>query len=296
MQRLPWTGAFALAVALHAALALGYLARGQHAPVALAPGEGGGVTVGLADGDDAPLGAPAVADTTTPPTAPAEPVEPAPAEPAWPTAPPPVVTPPPAPVMAQAPPEPPPPTPAPAPREAPPLETPRVVDTPLAPRPAAPAATVQRTTPTTATTPATTTPVTTRAGAPVATPSRLARADTGASAGGTSGRGPRRGDGGDPRAARDYFRALMAWLARHKAYPVAAKQRKHQGVVTLAFTIARDGRVQSARVERGSGHAELDQAALDMLAAASPVPAIPDALGRDTLSLAIPIEFSLITK
>ncbi|MCB1749601.1 MAG: energy transducer TonB, partial [Gammaproteobacteria bacterium] len=183
----------------------------------------------------------------------------------------------------------------------PPAVTPRVAGNDAAPRAATPATARATTTPTpviAAAPGAEPAPATSTAsagpGADAATPTRLARA--GASAGGTPGHGPRRGTGGDPRAARDYFRALLAWLARHKAYPVAAKRRKHQGVVTLEFTLARDGRVLSARVKRGSGHAELDQAALDMLAAASPVPAIPAALGRDTLSLAIPIEFSLITK
>ena len=88
----------------------------------------------------------------------------------------------------------------------------------------------------------------------------------------------------------------MAWLARHKAYPVQEKKAKHQGVVTLEFAIERSGRVLSARVKNGSGYPALDQAALDMVARASPVPAIPDALARERLSLAIPIEFSLITK
>ncbi len=88
----------------------------------------------------------------------------------------------------------------------------------------------------------------------------------------------------------------MAWLARHKAYPARAKKAKHQGVVTLEFSVDRAGRVVSARVRQSSGHAALDQAALDMLERANPVPPIPDALAVKRLSLAIPIEFSLITK
>ncbi|MCB1746531.1 MAG: hypothetical protein KDK06_05105, partial [Gammaproteobacteria bacterium] len=102
MQRLPWTGAFALAVVLHAALALGYLARGQHPPAAFAPGVGAGVTVGLADGDDEPRGAHDIVASEAQAAANAAPA-PA-AQPATPSPAPPAITAPPAPPPAPAPP------------------------------------------------------------------------------------------------------------------------------------------------------------------------------------------------
>lgn len=44
-------------------------------------------------------------------------------------------------------------------------------------------------------------------------------------------------------------------------YPLISRKRKDQGTVALLIEIE-DGRVSSARVERSSGHAPLDEAAL----------------------------------
>ena len=52
----------------------------------------------------------------------------------------------------------------------------------------------------------------------------------------------------------------------------------------------------SAVVARSSGVPALDQAALDMLRRASPMPVIPSELGLERLTLTIPVEFSLITR
>lgn len=102
--------------------------------------------------------------------------------------------------------------------------------------------------------------------------------------------------GGRKGNAKSYFAELMAWLNQHKDYPALLKKQKQQGVVVLTFSINQSGEVTTARIKKSSGFPDLDQAALNMLAQANPVPAIPDSLGRDRLSLTIPVEYSLTTK
>lgn len=115
---------------------------------------------------------------------------------------------------------------------------------------------------------------------------------TTAGSGGKAGKG---GKGGNPGAARDYLSDLMGWLRQHKQYPAELKKKKQQGVVEVKFSIDRSGELLSSAIHKTSGHPQLDAAALQMLADASPMPDIPDALDRKTLTLVIPVEYSLIT-
>ena len=102
-------------------------------------------------------------------------------------------------------------------------------------------------------------------------------------------------NGGQAGNVRSYFAAVMAQLNRHKRYPVEAKKRKHQGVVSVVFTIDRSGNVTARSIKKSSGHSLLDQAALEMFDAASPLPPIPDFMQRSTLTVVLPLDFSLIT-
>lgn len=101
--------------------------------------------------------------------------------------------------------------------------------------------------------------------------------------------GARKGD------SRHYFGEVTAWLNQHKRYPVELKKKKKQGVVVVQFTVNRDGVVTASSIKKSSGILQLDTAALQMLSDASPLPAIPDWMGRQTLTLALPVEYSLIT-
>jgi len=68
---------------------------------------------------------------------------------------------------------------------------------------------------------------------------------------------------------------MSAWLAAHRKYPSAALRRAEQGDVTVRFTVSRDGHVGDVAVVAGSGHAELDAAALTLLRGASvPAPGV----------------------
>lgn len=104
----------------------------------------------------------------------------------------------------------------------------------------------------------------------------------------------------DPNSVRRereaYIRALMAALLQHRTYPAAARKEREQGVVHVRFSIDRDGQVLSSSVQRSAGAAVLDAAALDVLQRASPLPPIPASMGKDTLTITVPIEYALTTR
>ncbi len=93
-----------------------------------------------------------------------------------------------------------------------------------------------------------------------------------------------------------YFAELLARLNRFKRYPAELRKEKIEGRVVMKFTIEADGRVIAASVQTSSGNRALDAAARQMVASASPLPAIPDALRKSRLTLSVPVEYSLITE
>lgn len=110
-----------------------------------------------------------------------------------------------------------------------------------------------------------------------------------------SGSGAQRSAGGKAGDSKHYFSQLSAWLGQHKTYPPELKKRKAQGIVTVKFGIRRSGEIFATSVKSSSGHKALDDAALQMLADASPLPPLPASIKKDQIHLVIPIEYSLIT-
>lgn len=106
------------------------------------------------------------------------------------------------------------------------------------------------------------------------------------------------GPGSDPRAQKqegDYFALVSAHLNRRKTYPVVARQARQQGVVTIRFTIDRSGNISAVSIKRSSGHAVLDDATLALLQRVAPLPRIPAAIARDSITLSLPIDYALRT-
>lgn len=86
---------------------------------------------------------------------------------------------------------------------------------------------------------------------------------------------------------------LAAHLERFKRYPSAARQQGEQGIVRVAFTLNRNGRVLSSHIVQSSGSPLLDEETLAMLARAQPMPRPPEKIADSELSFVVPVRFTL---
>lgn len=93
----------------------------------------------------------------------------------------------------------------------------------------------------------------------------------------------------------DYYALIAAHLNRRKSYPTEAKKARQEGVVTIRFTVNREGDVSAVSVKRSSGHALLDQVTIDLLRRVAPLPRMPASMARDSVTLSLPIDYSLKT-
>jgi protein TonB len=96
----------------------------------------------------------------------------------------------------------------------------------------------------------------------------------------------------DPAVPR-FSDLIAAQLERYKRYPVMAQRRGEQGVALLRFTLGRAGEVSNARIERSSGHADLDAEVLALVHRAEPLPQIPADIATNTLDIVVPVSFAL---
>jgi protein TonB len=83
---------------------------------------------------------------------------------------------------------------------------------------------------------------------------------------------------------------LRARIERRKRYPSAT--RGVSGTVTVRINVGRDGALRGVAVARSSGHAALDQAALQAVKAASRFPAAPNGLQQPDYTFTLNMNFS----
>lgn len=83
---------------------------------------------------------------------------------------------------------------------------------------------------------------------------------------------------------------LMSHLERRKRYPSESRSNREEGTVYVRFRIDDSGNVLSVSLSRSSGYPTLDNAVLDMVRAASPVPAPPVGVNK---TITAPVRFNL---
>ncbi len=100
-------------------------------------------------------------------------------------------------------------------------------------------------------------------------------------------------EGADPEGLRSYRLALARAAGRHKRYPVQAIEAGWAGTVEVRVAARADGVTQAAELAKSSGHAVLDEAALDMLRRAVPATPLPPTLQGKAFAVNLPVLFEL---
>ena len=86
---------------------------------------------------------------------------------------------------------------------------------------------------------------------------------------------------------------VLDWLSQYRSYPFAARRARIEGVVHMRVTLLPDGRLVDARIEQSSGHAVLDQAALELLIRAAPLPGDFGSVRTTQIELQLPIVYRM---
>ncbi len=97
----------------------------------------------------------------------------------------------------------------------------------------------------------------------------------------------------DPNAVPAWQGRLLGQLQRAERYPDAARQAGQDGVALVGFTMDRAGQVLAVRLVRSSGSPALDGEAVAVVRRAGPLPAPPPEMPGQTLTLTVPIRFTL---
>lgn len=91
----------------------------------------------------------------------------------------------------------------------------------------------------------------------------------------------------------DYGAALTAWIQKFHEFPRRLERRRIYGTAIVSFTIDRAGNLLSYEIVRSSGHELVDEAAIETLKRASPMPPVPHELpGAAYTPLPLPIQFN----
>lgn len=91
-------------------------------------------------------------------------------------------------------------------------------------------------------------------------------------------------------ATLQFREALLRHISRYQRYPKAAESRGLQGTVNARFSMDRRGKLLGVWIKRSSGQATLDQAAIDTIRRAQPLPPIPPVL-PDSINVDIALGF-----
>jgi protein TonB len=107
---------------------------------------------------------------------------------------------------------------------------------------------------------------------------------------------PPRAAAADAEGLRSYRLTLAREARRLWRYPQQALDQQWEGTTDIRIELLPGGRLLSTSVEKSSGHASLDDAARLMMSNAAASAQLPASLAGDSLSILVPVKFSLATE
>jgi TonB family protein len=90
-----------------------------------------------------------------------------------------------------------------------------------------------------------------------------------------------------------FMSELSQHIARFRYYPASASVLNIQGTAMVSFTLTRDGSLLDPSIVKSAGDEDLDQAALETLKKAQPLPKIPESVTGDKLKFTLPMIYRL---
>ena len=89
----------------------------------------------------------------------------------------------------------------------------------------------------------------------------------------------------------DYFKRLLGKLYSYKRYPEAARIKREKGVAVIRIVMERDGTVSGVTLVKSSGSEALDQEAVSLPMRAQPLPAMPENMPQERLTMNVNVDF-----
>lgn len=90
---------------------------------------------------------------------------------------------------------------------------------------------------------------------------------------------------------KNWAKAVMRRVARKQAYPSHLLDQGIEGITKVELTIAANGAITAQEVVESSGHAQLDQETLELVARINPLPPLPE--DKSEFVVTIPVKYKV---
>jgi len=92
-----------------------------------------------------------------------------------------------------------------------------------------------------------------------------------------------------------YLSKVKRTIEQRKSYPKAAKRLKQEGVVTIRFTILRNGKIKNLAVLKKSKYRKLDKAAIKTVRKIISFEPIPRELNERSMVITVPVKYEILS-